>query len=90
MTLAGAARRSTIRFRALGIDMVFPRPRTVPPKGQELHPKEWAGLRNVSNHLVVELPMLNRLKELGLVEQKSGVWATTQQGQIRLLFGSAR
>jgi hypothetical protein len=67
-----------------------PLPRPPPPKNPELHPKEWAGLRDVSNHRVVELPMLNRLKELGLVEQKSGVWATTQQGQIRLLFGSAR
>jgi hypothetical protein len=27
--------------------------------------------------------MLKRLKGFGLVEQKSGVWSTTQQGQIR-------
>jgi hypothetical protein len=34
--------------------------------------------------------MQNRLKELGLVEQKSGIWSTTQQGQIVVMFGSAR
>jgi hypothetical protein len=34
--------------------------------------------------------MLQRLKDLGLVEQKSGVWSTTQQGQIVVMFGDAR
>jgi Mn-dependent DtxR family transcriptional regulator len=34
--------------------------------------------------------MLRRLEKLGLVEQKSGVWTTTQQGAILLMFGAAR
>ena len=70
--------------------MVYPRPKSSPPKGPDLSDNEKASLRDVSNHLVVEPPMLDRLKKLGLIEQKSGIWSTTQQGQIRLMFGAAR
>jgi hypothetical protein len=69
--------------------MAYPRP-PPSPKPPELHPKEWAALRDVSHHLAVELALLERLRKLGLVALKSGVWSTTQQGQIRLMFGTAR
>ena len=69
--------------------MVYPGHRST-PKAPPLHPTEWAALRDVANNRVVETLMLNRLKELGLVEQKRGGWTTTQQGKIRLLFGGAR
>jgi hypothetical protein len=61
-----------------------------PGKSPELHPKELAGLREVSNHQAVELPTLRRLQKLGFIEQKSGVWSTTQQGQIFLMFQAAK
>jgi ribosomal protein S19E (S16A) len=69
--------------------MAYPRP---PPsaKAPALEPKEFAALRDVSKHRAVEVPVLRQLERLGLVEHKSGVWAITQQGQIRLMFGSAR
>jgi ribosomal protein S19E (S16A) len=58
-------------------------------KGSELRPKELAGLRDVSNHRAVELPTLRQLEKRGFVEQKSGVWSITQQGQITLMFRAA-
>jgi ribosomal protein S19E (S16A) len=61
-----------------------------PPKGPELNPKELAGLRDVANHLVVELPTLRQLEKLGFIEQKSGSWSITQQGHIMLMFRAAR
>ena len=61
-----------------------------PPKTLELHPKEYSALRDVSKHRAVEPPLLQRLEKLGLVEQKSGVWTQTQQGQILLMFAAAR
>jgi ribosomal protein S19E (S16A) len=60
------------------------------PKSPELQPKELAGLRDVGNHRVVELPVLRQLEKLGYVEQKSGAWSITQQGQIVLMFRAAR
>jgi hypothetical protein len=59
------------------------------PKVAELHPKEFAALRDVSKNRVVELPLLARLKKFGLVDQCSGVWSTTQQGHILLMFAAA-
>ncbi len=64
--------------------------RSAPPKAPQLHPKEHSALRDVSNHRAVEAPLLQRLAKLGLVEQQSGVWATTQRGQILLMFAAAR
>jgi ribosomal protein S19E (S16A) len=61
-----------------------------PSKGPELQAKEVAGLRDVSNHRVVELPVLRQLEKRGFVEQKSGVWSITQQGQITLMFQAAK
>jgi hypothetical protein len=66
------------------------KPSPYAPKGPTLTDAEKAALRDVSNHLVVQPLLLQRLKALGLIEQKSGAWTTTQQGQICLLFGSAR
>jgi hypothetical protein len=63
---------------------------TSPPKPPQLQPKEASALRDVSNHRVVELPMLQRLEKLGYIEQKSGVWSTTQHGAIFLMLGEAR
>jgi hypothetical protein len=59
-------------------------------KGPALTDAEKAALLDVSQHLVVHPLLLQRLKALGLVEQKSGAWTTTQQGQIRVMFGAAR
>ena len=59
------------------------------PKAAELHPKEFAALREVSKNRAVELPLLTQLKKFGLVEQSSGVWGTTQQGHILLMFAAA-
>jgi Mn-dependent DtxR family transcriptional regulator len=69
--------------------MAYPRP-PPPPKTPELRRSEMVALHSVSKHRVVELAMLRRLEKLGLVEQKSGVWTTTQQGAILLMFGAAR
>ena len=63
--------------------------RSGPPIGV-LSETEMAALRDVSNHRVVGLPMLNRLKKLLLIEQKLGGWNTTQQGHIQLMFSVAR
>jgi hypothetical protein len=63
--------------------------RSGPPIGALSDP-EMAALRDVSNHRVVGLPMLNRLKKRLLIEQKLGGWTTTQQGHIQLMFRVAR
>jgi hypothetical protein len=60
------------------------------PKPPILEPKELAALRDVSRHHSVELPLLRRFEKLGLIEQKSGAWSTTQQGHILLMFRSAK
>jgi hypothetical protein len=60
------------------------------PKSPELVPKELAALRDVSRHHSVEVPLLRRLEKLGLIEQKSGAWSTTQQGHILLMFRAAK
>jgi hypothetical protein len=70
--------------------MAIYRPPPLPSKSPELHPKVYSALRDVAKHRVVEPAMLQRLAKLGLAEQKSGVWSTTQQGQILLMFGAAR
>jgi hypothetical protein len=59
-------------------------------EGPALTDAEKVALRDVSKHRAVDMPMLRRLKELGLAELKSGVWSTTQQGQVVVMFGSAR
>jgi ribosomal protein S19E (S16A) len=61
-----------------------------PAKGPELTDKEMAGLRDVANQRAVEASLLERLNKIGLVEQKSGAWTTTQKGHITLMFASAR
>ena len=52
-----------------------------------LEPTESAALRDIPT---AKPHILARLKKLGLVEQKAGIWTPTHQGQIELLFGSAR
>jgi hypothetical protein len=59
-------------------------------KTSEMEPSELASLRNVSKHVQVNITMLRRLEKLGLVEEISGVWSTTQQGHICLMFAAAR
>jgi len=49
-----------------------------------------AALRAVSKLGLGDLPALRRLKKLGLVEERLGVWTTTQQGHIYLMFAAAR
>lgn len=61
-----------------------------PPKRPELNPKEVSALRDVSNHRAVETQMIQRLAKLGVIEQRSGVWSTTQHGAILLMLGAAR
>ena len=61
-----------------------------PPKAPELSDKELAALRDVAKQGIVEANVLQRLTKLGLVEEKSGTWATTQEGHITLMFASAR
>ena len=62
-----------------------------PPKhSNSLDPTEAAALRDVSNRQVAKPHLLAQLKALGLVEQKADEWTVTHQGQIQLLFGSAR
>ncbi len=60
------------------------------PKAPELDPKGLAALHDVSKHLSVEASILRRLEKLGLIEQKSGAWSTTQQGHIFLMFRAAK
>ena len=64
--------------------------RRPPQKHPGLDPTESAALRDISNQRATRPDMLARLKKLGFVEQKSGVWTMTHQGQIHLIFGSAR
>ena len=61
-----------------------------PQKSPALEPKEMAALRAVSKLGLAEPEALKRLKKLGLVEQRLGVWTTTQQGHICLMFAAAR
>jgi hypothetical protein len=68
--------------------VAIPRP-SLAPKVTGLHPKEFAALREVSKSRAVELRLLTRLKKFGLVDQRSGVWGTTQQGHILLMFAAA-
>jgi hypothetical protein len=70
--------------------MAYHPPKRPPAKGPELSDKEMAGLHDVANHRVVEPRVLDRLSQLGLIEQKLGSWTTTQDGHIRLMFNSAR
>jgi hypothetical protein len=65
-------------------------PKRPPPKGPELSDKEMTGLRDVADHRVVEPAVLSQLNKVGLIEQRSGTWTTTQAGHIRLMFRSAR
>jgi hypothetical protein len=60
------------------------------PKASGLHPKEYSALQDVSKHRAVEESLLHRLQKLGHIEQKTGVWSTTQQGEILLMFRAAR
>jgi ribosomal protein S19E (S16A) len=60
------------------------------PKAPDLDPQELAALRDVSRHHSVEARLLRRLEKVGLIEQKSGAWATTQQGHIFLMFRAAK
>jgi hypothetical protein len=67
------------------------RQRPMSPKGPELTPREYRALRDISQHLIVGQPLLlDRLKDLGFVEQKVGDWVLTQNGHIQLMFGAAR
>jgi hypothetical protein len=59
-------------------------------KGPALTDTEIKALREVAEQLVVQPLLLQRLKTLGLIEQKLGKWTTTQQGEIRLMFSAAR
>jgi|KBSMisStandDraft_5_1062788.scaffolds.fasta_scaffold633844_2 hypothetical protein len=61
-----------------------------PQKTPALEPREMAALRAVSKLGLGDLPALRRLKKLGLVEERLGVWTTTQQGHIYLMFAAAR
>jgi len=61
-----------------------------PPKRQELNPKEALALRAVSEDRAVEAPMIQKLAKLGVIEQRSGVWSTTQHGAILLMLSAAR
>jgi hypothetical protein len=70
--------------------MAYDPPKRPPAKGPDLSDKEMAGLHDIANHRVVEPRVLDRLNQLGLIEQKSGSWATTQAGHIRLMFHPAR
>jgi hypothetical protein len=66
------------------------RPNPFISKGPELTDAEIKALRGVSEQIVVQPLLLQRLKALGLIEQKLGRWNTTPQGQIRLMFLGAR
>ena len=70
--------------------MAYHPPKRLPAKEPELSDKEMVGLRDVANHRMVEPAVLIKLNKAGLIEQKSGSWATTQAGHIRLMFNSAR
>ena len=62
--------------------------RSVRQKSPELAPREIAALREMSKHRPVQDVMLDRLKELGLVELESD--RLTDQGRIVLMFAAAR
>jgi hypothetical protein len=59
-------------------------------KGPALNEAEIKALRGVAQNLVVQPLLLQRLKALGLIEQKLGTWTITHQGEIRLMFAGAR
>jgi hypothetical protein len=59
-------------------------------KGPALTDTEIKALRGVAERQVVQPLLLQRLKTLGLVEQKLGAWIITHQGEIRLMFSAAR
>lgn len=52
--------------------------------------RERAGLKAINNGEIIEPLLCQRLKALGLVSQTRSGWVLTHQGQIRLLFDSAR
>ena len=68
----------------------MPKPKHPYPKSPELDPPEIAALRDIANQRKAQSHILVRLKEIGLVEQKAGMWTPTQQGKIHLMFASAR
>lgn len=59
-------------------------------KPHALTQQEAAALRAVANKGEVRGRMLDRLKALGLIENKNGTWTATQQGYIQLMFAAAR
>jgi predicted transcriptional regulator len=44
----------------------------------------------VANNTAAQQQICERLQNLGLVEQKSGRWRLTHQGQIQVMFREAR
>lgn len=44
----------------------------------------------VANNTPVHQKICERLQNLGFVEQKSGLWKLTHQGQIQVMFRGAR
>lgn len=69
--------------------MVLTLGRRAAPK-QPLSPVEMNALCSVANDKIIGRPMYKRLQKLGFVEQKSGRWGLTHQGQIQMIFRGAR
>ncbi len=59
-------------------------------KGPATTEVELRALRDVADGAVVQPLMCRRLNTLGLIEQKRGGWALTNQGEIALMFRKAR
>jgi hypothetical protein len=60
------------------------------PKGPILSEEEIIVMRDVANRIVVQPSKCRRLKRLGFIEERLGSLILTPQGQIRLMFSSAR
>jgi hypothetical protein len=59
-------------------------------KGPAITEVEFRALRDVADGAVVQPLTCRRLNTLGLIEQKRGGWALTNQGEIALMFRKAR
>jgi hypothetical protein len=61
-----------------------------PKPKQPLSDMELKALCSMADGKVLSQPTYERLKKLGFIEQGSGGWKLTHQGQIEVIFCGAR
>lgn len=69
--------------------MAYPSNRGM-PKGPILSDEEIVVMRDVAKCIAVQPSKCRRLKKLGFIEERLGSLTLTPQGQIQLMFNSAR